>query len=63
MPRQADHQALWARHLEAIGFAGNEGQQGRRVWVRVTIKDYYIWERPESQGGLWYIADWMKITP
>jgi hypothetical protein len=31
------------------------------VWVKVKIKNHYPFERPDSQGGLWYIAQRMKI--
>jgi hypothetical protein len=34
-----------------------------RVWVDVQIADFYELERPESQGGTWVIARWMKILP
>jgi len=32
-----------------------------RVWVKVEIKDYTELHRPISQGGVWYIANKMKI--
>lgn len=32
-----------------------------RVWVQVEIKDYTTFTRPESQGGVWYLANQMKI--
>ena len=32
-----------------------------RVWARVLIKEYEQHHRPQSQGGLWYTAYWMKI--
>ena len=32
-----------------------------RVWVEVDIEDYEKFERPEAQGGLWYIAQRMKV--
>lgn len=34
---------------------------GDRVWMVVKIKDYEIVERPESQGGKWFIAKYLKI--
>jgi len=32
-----------------------------RVWCRVSIGGYTEHQRPESQGGLWYTAEFMKI--
>lgn len=32
-----------------------------RVWVEVEIDDYYLYERPESQGGTWVLAQKMKV--
>lgn len=32
-----------------------------RVWVEVEIEDYEYYNRPESQGGTWVLAQKMKI--
>ena len=32
-----------------------------RVWVEVEIKDFETYDRPESQGGTWVLAEQMKI--
>ena len=40
-----------APHLSKIG----------RVWAQVTIRDYIVIKRPESQGGKWFLANWMRI--
>lgn len=32
-----------------------------RVWCKVKIWDYELHERPKSQGGLWYLAQKMKV--
>lgn len=32
-----------------------------RVWVEVEIEDYTEFKRPESQGGVWALANRMKI--
>jgi hypothetical protein len=32
-----------------------------RVWVKVEIEDYTEFKRPESQGGLWFIAQRMRV--
>jgi hypothetical protein len=32
-----------------------------RVWVEVEIDDYEKFDRPESQGGIWYLANKIKF--
>jgi len=32
-----------------------------RVWVEVEIKDFEYYNRPESQGGTWVLAQYMKV--
>jgi hypothetical protein len=32
-----------------------------RVWVKVEMNDFWEFERPESQGGLWYLAKNIKL--
>jgi hypothetical protein len=32
-----------------------------RVWVKVEIEGVEEFKRPESQGGLWYLADNIKF--
>jgi hypothetical protein len=32
-----------------------------RVWVEVLIKDFDFYNRPESQGGTWVLANKMKV--
>ena len=32
-----------------------------RVWKKVLIEDFTEFERPESQGGLWFLAKRMMI--
>ncbi len=32
-----------------------------RVWVKIEIKDYTEYARPESQGGSWLLANKMRI--
>lgn len=36
--------------------------QARRVWVEVEVEDYELYNRPESQGGTWVLAQRMKIV-
>jgi len=33
----------------------------KRVWKKVLIEDYTEFLRPENQGGLWFLAERMKI--
>ena len=33
----------------------------RRVWIEVEIDDYEQLKRPEHQGGMWYLAQRMKV--
>lgn len=33
-----------------------------RVWIEVEIEDYVEYDRPESQGGTWLLANKMKIN-
>lgn len=32
-----------------------------RVWIEVEIEDFEEFDRPEHQGGLWFLANKMKI--
>jgi len=32
-----------------------------RAWRRVELKGVTEMERPFSQGGLWYLADWLRV--
>jgi hypothetical protein len=32
-----------------------------RVWYKVEIRNWGTFFRPESQGGEWYLAKWMRI--
>ena len=32
-----------------------------RVWVKVEVEDYEHYDRPESQGGTWVLAQKMKV--
>ena len=32
-----------------------------RIWIEVEIKNYTELHRPISQGGIWYLANNMKI--
>jgi len=32
-----------------------------RIWVQVEVDDFLYFNRPESQGGIWVLAQEMKI--
>lgn len=34
----------------------------RRMWVRVDVEGYRTFNRPESQGGAWVLAERMRIS-
>ena len=35
--------------------------QKGRVWAKVEIKDFIEFQRPNNQGGKWYLANKIKI--
>ena len=47
-------------HVTAEPNAPHLSKEGR-VWRKVEISDYKEIHRPESQGGLWYLANKMKL--
>lgn len=67
---------LWMRAeaIKAKGFAFRPGwhccsaplaphlSKSGRVWGEVLIQGVIKHQRPESQGGLWYTAKWMKVV-
>jgi len=64
---------MTAECIPTKGFAVREGwhcclkpiaphlSEKNRVWVEVEVKDYVLYDRPESQGGTWVLADKMKV--
>jgi len=40
---------------------GGEGKGKNRVWVEVEVQLIELYNRPESQGGTWVLAQMMKI--
>lgn len=34
----------------------------QRIWVECEVEDWERYDRPESQGGAWILAQKMKIT-
>lgn len=53
------HRPGW--HVLPEPFAPHLRQGGDRVWVKVEIAEYTMHERPEHQGGTWYLADKMRV--
>jgi len=47
-------------HVTPKLFAPHLSKNGR-VWGIVEMQDYKEFQRPESQGGLWYIAQKIKV--
>ena len=33
-----------------------------RVWAEVEFEDYYEFQRPSHQGGMWFIAQRMRVN-
>ena len=48
---------MLAPHLKKILSNGEQ-----RVWCEVEVEDWESYERPESQGGAWILAQRMKIV-
>lgn len=48
--------AMTAPHLKKVLKSGRQ-----RVWVRCEVDEYEVLDRPESQGGQWYLAKWIKL--
>lgn len=44
----------WAPHLKQNLASGE-----KRVWVEVKVRDFNTYNRPESQGGAWILAQQM----
>lgn len=34
-----------------------------RIWLKVEIEEFTEYQRPDNQGGKWYLANRMKIIP
>ena len=46
----------WAPHLKMELASGEQ-----RVWVECEVEDFTTYDRPESQGGKWVLAQKMKL--
>ena len=57
-PRAGFHSMALPRapHLKMELASGEE-----RVWVTVEIADFAVHQRPESQGGVWFLSKYMRI--
>ena len=47
-------------HCTSLPIAPHLSEKNR-VWVKVEIVDVTEYQRPESQGGIWYTANWIKF--
>jgi len=52
------HRPGWHTSIEPI--APHLSPKGR-IWAKVEIEDVKEWKRPRRQGGMWYIAQRMKV--
>lgn len=52
------HRPGW--HVTRNPYAPHLSKKGR-VWVKVEVKDFEEIVRPENQGGIWWLAKWMKV--
>jgi hypothetical protein len=48
-------------HVMAQPIAPHLSEKGRK-WFVVEIEDYTPYTRPAAQGGLWYLANRMKLV-
>lgn len=49
-------------HVTAAPVAPHLSKRGRG-WITVEVEDYIEVFRPKSQGGLWFLAQRMKVMP
>src|ERR1035437_5538614 len=47
-------------HCTSTPIAPHLSMKGR-VWIKVEIGDFEVYERPNSQGGLWFLAKKIKL--
>lgn len=48
-------------HCTLNPIAPHLSKQGR-VWVKVEVENFEYYNRPESQGGTWVLAQRMKVV-
>ena len=54
------HRPGW--HVAPAPLAPHLSERGR-VWMKVEVREYEELVRPASQGGMWYLAKWMRVIP
>jgi hypothetical protein len=47
-------------HCTFTPYAPHLSEEGR-VWLQVEVEDWESYDRPESQGGAWILAQRMKV--
>lgn len=52
------HRPGW--HVALKPFAPHLGIKNR-AWYKVEVMEYQKLKRPKSQGGVWLIANWMRV--
>jgi len=53
------HRPFW--HVMQKPEAPHLSNKGR-VWCEVEIEDFHTMKRPKSQGGIWFLANQMKVV-
>lgn len=53
------HRPGWHAALRPV--APHLRQGGNRVWARVELQGTRLYDRPESQGGTWVLADRLRV--
>lgn len=53
------HRPGWHATLRPV--APHLRQNGNREWVRVLLRGIKLYDRPESQGGTWVLAQEMMV--
>jgi len=48
-------------HCTSEPVAPHLSEKGRK-WFEIEMEDYTEFKRPDSQGGLWYLANKIKIN-
>ena len=47
-------------HCTSNPVAPHLSEKGR-VWIKIEIEDFEEFQRPDNQGGLWYLAKRIKL--
>lgn len=58
-PKKLAYRPGW--HTTEKPFAPHIKEKENRRWYKVEISDYYELNRPQFQGGKWFIAQKMKV--